>query len=82
MAKESWTVIFGGAHSGAGVNIPFKNQTETEGGKVYTETCRVATLEAGSAQEAATGVRRALGDGVMTGKVKVVKTSSVEEKNA
>lgn len=82
MAKESWTVIFGQSHSGAGTNIPFKNQTESEGGKVYTETARVATLEAGSAQEAATAVRRALGDGVMTGKVKVAKTTNVEEKNA
>lgn len=82
MAKEKFVVIFAQANSGAGVQIPFKNQTEAQGGEVVTETAKVATFEAGSAQEAATAVRRAYGDSVITGKVKVVKASQVEEKTA
>lgn len=82
MAKEKFVVIFAQANSGAGVQIPFKNQTEAQGGETVTETARVATLEAGSSQEAATAVRRAYGESVITGKVKVVKASQVEEKSA
>jgi hypothetical protein len=82
MALESWTVMFDFKHAGAGTQIGFKNQTEVTGGLVPTETARVATLNAGSAQEAATGVRKAFGEGLITGKCKVVKTSSLEEKSA
>jgi len=82
MALEKWTVIFNQQHAGYGPAIPFKNQTEAVGGETPTETCRVATIMAGSGQEAATAVRKAFGDSMITGKVRVVKTSSVEEKSA
>lgn len=82
VALESWTVIFDQSHAGAGVNIPFKNQTEAKGGLVVSEACKVAVLEAGSEQEAATAVRRAFGDGCITGKVKCAKTSNVKEASA
>lgn len=82
MALENWTVMFDQEASGQGVQILFANQTEATGGRVPTETCQVATVNAGSAQEACTAVRRAYGDGVINQKCKVVKTSSLEEKVA
>jgi hypothetical protein len=79
---EKFTVIFDQAHSGAGTQVPFKNQTEASGGEVAVKTAKVAVIMAGTAQEAATAVRKAFGESCITGKVEVAKTSNVEEKTA
>ena len=78
---ENFLVIFGQQHSGAGTNLSYKNQTEASG-VPSGEICKTVTVNAGTAQEAATAVRKAFGESVMTNKVKVVKSSSVEEKSA
>jgi hypothetical protein len=79
MALENWTVIFDRTAAGTGLQVPFANQTEATGGKVQTVEATVATISAGSAQEACTAARKAYGESLVNGKMLVVKTSSLEE---
>lgn len=79
---EGFLVIFDTQGAGdATAGYKWSNQTEaSSNGPV--EIGRIVEVQAGSAQEAITGVRRAYGDGMVTGAMKVAKTSGVESKTA
>lgn len=80
--SENFTVIFNTQPAGdATAGFKWENQTEAKSfGPV--EVARVVVVNAANAQEALTGVRKAYGDGMVTGEMKVAKTSNVEAKNA
>jgi hypothetical protein len=86
MPQDKWLVIYDTQVGSAGESIPFSQTSAAghtvKGGFEPALDAAVTLIEAESAQEAVTGVRKAFGDGVVTNKMRVIKNSNVEELTA
>jgi hypothetical protein len=86
MAQDKWLVIYDIQAEGYGMQVPFTQTSAAghtvKGGFEPTQEGSFALIEAESEQEAASAVRKAFGDGVITGKVRVIKNSNVTELTA